>query len=1116
MSLRNNQENWFPSSSSEIQDGEFGLFHVSFKDKNGTYILPIEDRESIEASLEFYRNNIKSLKRYPVFENGDMIWKPGEDEKVLIQVIGLPTSLSSLLNWKEDLLSQLNFREGLFPLKQEAYSSTFKNGQWFLDDFKLFCLKNGFFFLYDETKPFLNDTAFPCFINRKRMSDKYQYFCDTSFSQRLVIDFTRGELNSQFYSFIKKLDSFSFEERIDYFINGISNPDIESEIPSEQDKEDYTLLLKKYFISIINALFDDYCFTVLRKVTKKMSYLSIAKTFTDHDVYCLSSYQEDLYSIDGKHFFFAESQKEKIKKLILDAVKKDFPDVVTLYASLGFPFEGFRHVITCDQSDAEEVFSHLPFAEVKIEDLYMTVKRADEFYSYLAKEMEHQSSFDRRVLAFNGLSFSSIDFLLNNDDKVPFSISFSDELGPVLSPLFSKKGYSLEKKLLPAFSILSEVKVSDQLHQAVKKLDAVTSCQALSIFFHFFKSASLESAVNAFLTKYDLMRERSTLMMFFHFLLGYPFLLVRHAFRMECLEGKNILPLLVLDGISDDTESYEIALPYPYVTYGMMAYSFQKGLTSKPYLCSCQKTALYHRYEFFKEFDDDGNAYSTNRNAIFHLGLPENILNSISINSSKDVISLLPFKEGLCHLCNHSIPNIFDSIEKEDRNNCYSVYIRSKASEKGVYIDDFIPMDEISKSFFDNLKKKHSSFLYFDRKYVDPILLPYINISKQMILSLLCSFYPEELRYDDFVDQLFSFSSLDSHTIQRMMFDYHKDRDLDPMSGYLYIFLKIFTLYKMLEKAYALYVSSDTIPTGEENISLNFDYNPKLKHPYVLLGRYFNAYCDHLNDEKYYLCQEDKEAMLHFGSKYANYYDSRYSDKSLKIPYILGMLGFPYLVILKYSSFDSEKYTFSDLLQAMDFEKGIGRRQERVSHAAYLKPFVKAFPLQLDKKAEFIFTDNAMMSDGFRILSDRSLYEIYAAVDSDFDLDNPFASFPFLECSTNEIPEVLFTHFKMGRDKLKELLAEFETRSRKMEIIAYMSAIVLDAYYESDDVFLEFFFFNQDQVPIRSVLDKYFPQISRVREEAREETRKKLAWFLIFLLEKLISHYVQKERYIGG
>ena len=271
----------------------FGLSHIAFIKNDGSIVFPSENKDAIINALSFYKEKVLKFDTYS-YHNGetDLIVQPS-DNRVFQQILGLPPLVYEKIDLEKDIVSQLSFVDNLSLLKKECYSLLYKKYKrnWFTDDFKLYLINHGFYFPYDETKPFIsNKVVYPIHINEKLFPTEVKNIINCKHSQRFALDFLGKGLNIDLFKKMEKLDKYSFERKINYFINNLKDEEIENEITNDEFKHKYTNLLKLFVASLINLLYDDYSFEVLKKVASRLSFLSIQKIQEEKTMYILSGY----------------------------------------------------------------------------------------------------------------------------------------------------------------------------------------------------------------------------------------------------------------------------------------------------------------------------------------------------------------------------------------------------------------------------------------------------------------------------------------------------------------------------------------------------------------------------------------------------------------------------------------------------------------------------------------------------------------------------------------------------------------------------------------------------------------------------------------------------------
>lgn len=213
----------------EYKKALFGTVFVAYEDIYGNIFLPEEDKKAINVAKEVYQRMLSMDVSLYIQEEEKEI--PISDKEAFLRISGLPIEVIE----NEDNVS---YKVGLSSLKKETYIQIAKkenldeNTKWFRNDFTCYCLKNGFFFPYDETQPFLNsqNKHLRVFILEKYLSEKYQHLYKEATTDRFAIDFLLSDCDLEMIDFMKKFDSFSFDRRLSYFVNELNDNEINSVI----------------------------------------------------------------------------------------------------------------------------------------------------------------------------------------------------------------------------------------------------------------------------------------------------------------------------------------------------------------------------------------------------------------------------------------------------------------------------------------------------------------------------------------------------------------------------------------------------------------------------------------------------------------------------------------------------------------------------------------------------------------------------------------------------------------------------------------------------------------------------------------------------------------------
>ncbi|MCI1734962.1 MAG: hypothetical protein LKM30_04415 [Bacilli bacterium] len=1117
----------------------FSFFHVAFVDNSNSFFLSSDDKESLVAALEFYHDRVLAQPSFPYFDGSTFALRPSSDKGVLRQILGIPESIFNHLDLTKSILPQLSFAEKTGPLKKQVYLSFYSRtgNKWYRDDFKLYCLSQGFFFLYDETKPFISGAKkeLPVYINEARLEKKIMLpLYREATSQRFTIDFVSDLQDQDFLQEMTKYDDFSFDERLDYFVNNNYNPALADLGPSQDFKNRYSLILRQYLSCLINVLYDLYSFRVLNKVTQKMSFLSQSRVNGNSKRYALSSYNAEMFSLDRKEWYFSKDDEDVIRSLIEDALAED-PKASPLcfYARLGLPYQGYRYVKDLKELSVKKVLAALPFKKSKdVVGMFLSAKRFDSTYSYLTGEKEHRYVYLVRQLYRQGVLFDCEQPFTGDLDSVVTVTLKPLARYPELSLLFDKPGFSLRNDLYLAYEFNDDGGGDSlSLPQTLSEIDMLSKNNGAPLFFGLLKHVSIRQAVNSLLLSLGIVRTpEPDVYRFFQYLVFYPLKIVLNQARLKAIHKKDTETLVALDGYTNPTETYEPNLPYPFVSYGALCYSFRETFFSKPYLCSSEKDALEARMAYYSKTYDRGKStkvkaakgYLFDRNVfvISHLGLPENIVTLL--NPNKELLPQIPFKDHICHLCRDSQPSYYDKIDSETAAsyNVFMTYIRAQASRKGVYFDKLLNDDDrLSKIFESSQNGNYHSLMDFNPVAVDPFLKPYLRYDEKAIASLISAFFPSEVILSYFTPGLDEFLDLGSDTIRKILFDC--DASLMPIiNKNINIFAVMVYIENMIERAYAIHVSRPLIPSLKEcAFTLNQDENSHLPYPYVLLGRIYNGYKSSADSPDIYFCQCDKESILTFVSAFYEMTTRVHVRKDIQTAIVLGLVGLPYEAILKYSDYDLSLGSPEGLVNQMLFRDSICRRCTNINHAALSIPFTKAFPNKDDMSAELVFAENKMAHDHIMFFGffnpERYAYDPSYRFDLDSSNDEMI---PVIYTGEDQPTLPVYSFFTMTLEKLKDYLSGFsKLNSDRAEILAYASSVILDSYKKNNHLFFEFFFLEENN-PTPSLFEQvqeHFPELSRIRNEAKRDTAQMILGFLSYLIWEFIRNYALDERRVG-
>ena len=1110
----------------------FGFYRMGFLADDGLVYLDESDRESLKEALFFYDEYIRHLDRYPYINQlGITKYMPGEEILVLKQVLGLPDAIFNQLDLNENILSQLHFRKNLFSLKRHCYSGLFKGRRWTVDEFKNETMRRGLFFLYDGTKIFLyaDKYHFPVFIDEKKIDGNVLKAYDSFCAERLAIDLMHGECEETFLAYMKRFDSFSFNDLLMYFVDKIDNPAIARLADDPKRNAVYTNLLKNYFVGIINLVFDEYYRRELNILTNKLSFLSIRKA-VDSPYFVLASFQADMYSKDGKEFFFSEQDRKRIRMLYKDALQaKDIHSPALIYSRLFLPYEGFRQIKDDPDLTRANLFKKLHFQDgVDRKELFLGIKRYGYEYSYVPGSWEHLSTFLKRWLLYKGILYYS-----RKDDEAD-TIRITVKVFPTkrdgeLQEIFDMPTCSMEEHFLVSYWGEHREEMTTKVLQDIHRLDVKSENTALSYFYSALSDSDIGEALTQTFSYFHLPIKRySALDYFFKYLVDSLLTIARDDFRLECLKKGDTVVLSMIDGMPKMTETYEPDLPLPYVIYGEAVYSFREKYFSPSYICSCQKKALEERIDFFQrhywalhlneEEDEDGiimdkedPQVKCNTYVLDHLGLPEDVYHRI--DCSKDIAPQIAYKDHICHLCTGQPPLYHDVIfdNAEAPQNAFFTYIRAVASENGVHLETHQPEKILSKILYQKVtKKEYTGIVSVDPAKIRPYFRKYIELDELDLVGLFVFLFPQKFQNPMGFHYFTNLLSYPISSIRDMLFQCHK-KDYDIIYDNPEFFSNATYFYNRLSIAYAIKEAKKKIPGLESETFVDTIHVEGLKKPYVYLGRIFDAYSDTEEGEPIF-CECDRKAMRDVIDFFLRHFSNdRVPDKYL-CPFVLGLSGLPFEVIHRLRDFPLNSSNIDVLMSKMSFEPNICHRCQHVNIPSIgSSPMMYLLPRKENHAAEFISMLNLMAKDGFLIPYDVREDDIVFNSEYYADLEAPFSrKLPYFFYLTYSVPPLLVDFFTPSESLFESLVKEFITRTGD-SVSRIAARILREAYGKDKNVFLRMMESLGEEKKLRDTVWRFFPELETVWEKLRDGVAMRILGFMTLLFENLIQRYLGRE-----
>lgn len=1089
-------------SSRDYKEACFSIWHAAFLNDSGTYCFPIEEKPSFEMAFSFYREKIVKLKSYPIcLDDGSFVDRDPKDREVLRQVLGIPKTVFESMDPTRDVLSQIVYRKNLSDLKKSSYRMLCfdENRKWYRDDFKLFCLTEGVFFPYEETLPFVmeDESRFPVFVDESKLPSVLKKYVSTCNAERLVIDFLGRDASQAQYEAFLKFDSLPFEKKLSYFF-------LENHTLSDSER-DYLRCLKGFIATMVNHLYDLYLSEVLNHSLQKSSFLTPFKPWKRGTVEVVSSYNGDVF-LDSKGRASFDSYNRKVFNALVHDALVTYQDksLLLLYARLGLPYEGYVPLKAHHYRSLENIVRYFEYTESLDEtDDFFSPKRVDRFYSYFPFSLYHEYGFYRRELLKAGILFDVDDVKDIENSKISVRRLFSsterelnvffDGSDPnTLEDVYFS--YVIEKGLDPYLS----------LKKSVLELKRKSEGKAVNLFFSLLDHRSIKDAMELLYRKLSVSDIPSCAFSFFLYLTFFPFKIAK-GMHYRHLKKYDPLTLEMIQKKENTGFFYEPSLPSPFVEYGSIYVGFSSDSSLRDMaICSCQKKSIQERIAFLEGIAKKAkpkNRSEINAFVVMKLGLPSFIERRIDVN--QDILSQIPFRSSICHLCNHMEP----SNHPEGYVNeayVYRNYILSNAQKYGVYLDHlyFSVSEEVLDSDY-----LPSSELIVPEKVV-PLFRKFLirdvdDLSVMVMYSMLSS----RVYFDDFIGMLDYFNLY--HPDFRI-YGHDSKQFLDSSMA----MLTSYCLYmNRIQTSYAIEMAKPALPPlSDYRFGLFGDYNPRLPYPQVCLGKIYNAYKPNLNSDEFYFCKCEKESMAALIEIMVRQANRNHGGKNTA-PLILSAAGLPYEVILKYKDYDFTLHSGREFVEQLSFKEHICRRCLNQSHAA-LAPSGVVFPFKDDMEAEFTFAFNRIAHYG-ALITERDMKELTFDPKRRYRLyddDSPLLLY------LDGMPLELCGYFMPSVSALKAMMDDFRKEDTGFNPKSVETALkgILESYEDNGNSIWCFFCTNHFRVStLNSRASILFPRLITVNEEVPEDVMQVVISFLSYFFYDFLKRLAKEESYIG-
>lgn len=1128
-------DNFSLSSSNNLKKAKIGLYHLGFIKNDLSKVISIDDKKSIESAISFYNILIKKgYKKYPISTIKSHKEVNIENKKVIQEIIGLPFSFYEDIDFNKDIISQLTFEDNLTDIKKYTYRNiyNFLNKKWYSDIFKNYCLEKGVFFLYDETIPFINDVnnIYPVLIDEKKISKKISNLLSEATSLKLIIECLDQNIDENDILEFEKYDIFSFTNRVDYFINNLYVKEIADLNPSDEFKRIYSRCLRIYFAFIINYLYDKF----LNEITKNISFKK--SVFTESKIsnyYVISNLNSEMYSLNKVDYYFPINNREILT--ILYNKYKNIKNTILLYKAMKLPWAGYEQFLTAYNKNRENPFDEIEYIEdISFTDNFLSTKRVDQFYNYdsTLKDFFHNEVYINRELIKEGLLYKNL--VSNNfDDKIQLEIvkginnSFYEKY-------YDNRNINFSNYYLDCYIDASGIVDYDFFFKLLlEKVDSKSDNKALNYFINNIDGKTIAEIKKDIKKKYNLNLNHELIDDFLIFVLNYPKYIMQNKVSKKLFsEGNNFAYdcfTIPYSNIDTSSETYEVSLPLKFVSYGQYFYSFKKEYTSKSYICSCQKEAVHNLVEHFSQLYHEINPKYMNLTEFLLsvISLPKDIKNSI--DSNKDFLSQLKFKEHICHLCNNSEPlysNItIDDFDVYNDSSIYETYINAIGAKNNIYIYDEktkeILLDKIEEKNQDTKELYISQLLSYDfKKEIPTILKPFFDIDGAQLTLLICSTILCDFNNEHNLQDLVTLFNLSKQEVKKALNNKSKTIDFDSLYVQENLSSKIFFTYNIIIAAYRNILSKQQINLYDDFLCLNDDYNNNLPYPYIFLGKTFNAYSSSVDGKEIYLCSCDKKGVELIIKKINRMFKNEPVEKrKLKTLAVLSLSGLPYHYIKNYIHYE-EPLT---ALENFKYKDNICRRCLNENHAAYHAAFIKVNPNKDEMTAEYSFAKSKLANGGLTFIEDVDLSGVHFDPDYKYDInqyENYLIPAVLLQnVGDNVEPDILYKFTVVTKQHFETYLSDYCLLSKyNKKTLAAFTTIMKLRYDQDSDFFYDFIRnFSFKSETFSKIISLFFEEIIVTNniDINYYDFCQLVLGFVTYILEKLFEKYANDERKIG-
>lgn len=1099
-------------------------FLVFFDSRTGQPCMDRFDRPALEEILAMAEKFLPRIPSFPFRNEYGIRYLSKDDPRVLQRFLGLPSSLSDIRT-KADIAS-ISFRDDLLERKKEIDYWEFSphRMEWHLRDFRSYLLSCGLYYPYDDENSFLRyqEDQRPVFIDEDLLSGELKKAYESFSSERLLIDVLTREADDLRYRYLQRFDGFSFNELLLYFLDDVQDERLDELADDAILNDDFAQMLRVYFLALVHLCQEEYYAKRLKRAPELYSYLSPKPVF-QRDLLSYPGFTAEMYSKDGKTYFIDESARKRIQYLY-DETMLENPDfsLPVVYARLGLPYQGYLQLTKKKNVTVKNLLKMLDFKSDIVYPMgdYVSFKREDVYGCYDFHQKEHLDCYLERRLLDEGidLSYFTISY---RETGYCLIIHPSKRRNAELRKIFDSPRCALMDYYLP-YCLKEDKEAIPSLRKVLEELDEKSRQTACDFFFESFTGETIEEVSKLVLEQFDVPSESEDTVRFFAFLFDRLWGSVREEFRDELVQADQWSTLALLDSKENPNRTYESGLPYPYVSFGFLAYAFQLEPTGPAYLCSSQREAIEKAVRHYGEvyrrtrLPMDAKTISLpslNRFLLERLGLPEVLLSQIDLD--QPLLPQLPFLDSLSHLLHGEVPlrHEMEVGYSQSRVNLFFTYVRASGAKHGVYLPKS-PIVPLSAEELQNqvLSGTFEGLFPGDMGKIDRRIDEYLQLPYQAFVAVLGIFDSAFLFLEGGMDQFLSLRDFENHFTYGIVLGQDESTTEMVLSA-PQVFSSLSLFYQNLALAYAIDCAKKEIPDLESTTYLNAIPIQGLRHPLICPGAVFDAYQDE-EEGPFFFSAGDRDAMERTLMYFSRSYDSKVEDPSILTALVLSLSGFPLPFILRClkGNLSLDQSNVPDFLSRLRFEEDVKgfNSHLRTPVPSPTRPF---FYLCQGPEVAFAHARTEMARHGFLLPTYYRYSELKFDPDYRYDLSAFESShLPYFYTFTYEnnyfLEQLLGADETLFDENVKEFLERTKDDAAKEAI-----RLIQEKRKENPSLIYHLLDELGSRYNYYRSLVLEFPDLNK--QSDAKAVMNRILGFLTFLGEKVIRHYMDFAA-IGG